>query len=167
MFVQAFPCSQFLGQEPISDADMPAFLASKGISFPVFGKIEVNGDGTDPLFSWLKVRCVQDVVLAGLVSTFIDHQVSSLFMHVYVLSPLLYLTMSLHSQEKAPGFLLNAVKWNFTKFLVVNGLPVKRYGPKDPLGEIEADVIAALEGAEKSAPMTAAAAAAPKPVGEL
>ncbi|RKP05212.1 glutathione peroxidase [Thamnocephalis sphaerospora] len=35
-------------------------------------------------------------------------------------------------KKKLPGFLVNAIKWNFTKFLVDrHGNPVKRYGPKD------------------------------------
>ncbi|EEC19149.1 phospholipid-hydroperoxide glutathione peroxidase, putative, partial [Ixodes scapularis] len=35
-------------------------------------------------------------------------------------------------KERQPGFLFNAIKWNFTKFLVdKNGQPVKRYGPTD------------------------------------
>ncbi|CAN8003469.1 unnamed protein product [Ixodes pacificus] len=45
-------------------------------------------------------------------------------------------------KEKQPGFLFNAIKWNFTKFLVdKNGQPVKRYAPTDSFETIEADLL--------------------------
>ncbi|MEE2900806.1 MAG: glutathione peroxidase [Myxococcota bacterium] len=53
--VLGFPCNQFLGQEPGSDAEIQAFCKTKfQISFPVFGKIEVNGSNTHPLYEYLK-----------------------------------------------------------------------------------------------------------------
>jgi glutathione peroxidase len=53
--VLAFPCNQFGGQEPGSDADIAAFCDARfGVTFPLFAKVEVNGDGADPLFQWLK-----------------------------------------------------------------------------------------------------------------
>lgn len=53
--VIAFPCNQFGGQEP-GDADQIAEFCEVnfGLSFPLMGKIEVNGAGADPLFDWLK-----------------------------------------------------------------------------------------------------------------
>lgn len=55
--VLGFPCNQFLGQEPGSDAEIQAFCKTKfQISFPVFGKIEVNGANTHPLYEYLKKK---------------------------------------------------------------------------------------------------------------
>lgn len=50
-----FPCNQFGNQEPGSDAEILEFATSTyGVSFPMFSKIEVNGDGAAPLYKWLK-----------------------------------------------------------------------------------------------------------------
>ena len=46
-----FPCNQFAGQAPESDDEIHQFCTMKfGTEFPQFKKIEVNGDGADPLF---------------------------------------------------------------------------------------------------------------------
>jgi glutathione peroxidase len=51
----AFPCNQFGNQEPGSDAEILAFATSKyEATFPMFSKIEVNGDGACELYKWLK-----------------------------------------------------------------------------------------------------------------
>ncbi|KAI9823785.1 MAG: hypothetical protein M1832_002342 [Thelocarpon impressellum] len=53
--ILGFPCNQFGGQEPGSDADIQSFCAlNYGVSFPVLGKTDVNGDGASPLWEWLK-----------------------------------------------------------------------------------------------------------------
>lgn len=53
--VLGFPCNQFAGQEPGSDAEIQEFCKMKfGIKFPVFKKIEVNGKNTHPLYKFLK-----------------------------------------------------------------------------------------------------------------
>ena len=50
-----FPCNQFANQEPGSDDDILEFVTSKfDVTFPMFHKIEVNGDGAAPLYQWLK-----------------------------------------------------------------------------------------------------------------
>jgi len=52
--VLGFPCNQFGGQEPGSNADVKKFCTtSYGVTFPLFSKIEVNGQGRAPLYSWL------------------------------------------------------------------------------------------------------------------
>ncbi|MFN9938881.1 MAG: hypothetical protein ACK56I_05340, partial [bacterium] len=73
----------------------------KGITFPFFAKVNVNGADAHPLFTWLK--------------------------------------------ENAEGTIVDAVKWNFTKFLVVDGVPVKRYGPTEMPLSFEQDIIQALD----------------------
>lgn len=53
--VLAFPCNQFGGQEPGSADEIESFCkVNFGLSFPLMAKIEVNGDGADPLYDWLK-----------------------------------------------------------------------------------------------------------------
>jgi len=53
--VLAFPCNQFGAQEPGSDADILAFArASYDVDFPMFSKIEVNGEGACELYRLLK-----------------------------------------------------------------------------------------------------------------
>jgi glutathione peroxidase len=52
--VLGFPCNQFAGQEPGSDADVKQFCSLRyGVTFPLFSKIEVNGAGRHPLYAWL------------------------------------------------------------------------------------------------------------------
>jgi glutathione peroxidase len=53
--VLGFPCDQFANQEPGSNADIGTFCqVNYGVSFPMFGKIEVNGPNTHPLYGFLK-----------------------------------------------------------------------------------------------------------------
>jgi glutathione peroxidase len=53
--VLGFPCDQFGSQEPGSDAEIKSFCSlTYDVSFPMFSKIEVNGDGAHPLYRWLK-----------------------------------------------------------------------------------------------------------------
>ncbi|MDQ2757006.1 MAG: glutathione peroxidase [Actinomycetota bacterium] len=53
--VLGFPCDQFGGQEPGADAEIAAFCQkSFGVDFPLFSKIEVNGEGAHPLYQWLR-----------------------------------------------------------------------------------------------------------------
>ncbi len=50
-----FPCNQFGAQEPGSDAEILEFATSNyDVTFPMFSKLEVNGDGAAPLYKWLK-----------------------------------------------------------------------------------------------------------------
>ena len=52
--VLGFPCNQFAGQEPGSDAQVKEFCSlTYGVSFPLFSKIEVNGPSRHPLYAWL------------------------------------------------------------------------------------------------------------------
>ncbi|WP_434784065.1 glutathione peroxidase [Marinobacter apostichopi] len=53
--VLGFPCNQFLNQDPGKDDAISEFCSlNYGVDFPMFSKIEVNGDGTHPLFQFLK-----------------------------------------------------------------------------------------------------------------
>ncbi|KAH7393515.1 thioredoxin-like protein [Cadophora sp. MPI-SDFR-AT-0126] len=53
--ILGFPCNQFGGQEPGSDDTIQEFCQlNYGVSFPIMGKTDVNGDKANPLFEWLK-----------------------------------------------------------------------------------------------------------------
>lgn len=50
-----FPCNQFGGQDPGSDDQIQEFCQlNYGVTFPVLGKTDVNGDKAEPVFKWLK-----------------------------------------------------------------------------------------------------------------
>lgn len=89
LVVLGFPCNQFAHQEPGSEEEIKAFCDTQyHISFPLFAKIEVNGDKTHPLYEYLK--------------------------------------------KEKPGLLgTEAIKWNFTKFLINRkGEVLERFSPQ-------------------------------------
>ena len=99
LMVLGFPCNQFAGQDPASNDEISEFCQlNYGVSFPMFAKIDVNGDSAHPLFKHLK--------------------------------------------SAAPGLLgSEAIKWNFTKFLVDrNGQVVERYAPTTEPEKIAKDI---------------------------
>ncbi|HET8929041.1 MAG TPA: glutathione peroxidase [Acidimicrobiales bacterium] len=52
--VLGFPCNQFMGQEPGTAEEIAEFCSTTyGVTFPMFSKIEVNGEGRDPLYAEL------------------------------------------------------------------------------------------------------------------
>ena len=52
-----FPCNQFGNQAPGSDEEITDFCQSRyGVTFRQFKKIKVNGDGEEPLYSFLKAQ---------------------------------------------------------------------------------------------------------------
>lgn len=103
LVILGFPCDQFGHQEPGNEKDIREFCSlNYDVSFPLFAKINVNGDEAHPLYQYLK----QDA--RGLLGT-------------------------------------EAIKWNFTKFLVGrDGKVVKRYAPTDTPESIEKDVVKML-----------------------
>jgi len=53
--ILGFPCNQFGKQDPGSNNEIMEFCQlNYGVSFPMFAKIEVNGDGATPLYQHLK-----------------------------------------------------------------------------------------------------------------
>jgi len=53
--ILGFPCNQFLSQEPGTDKEIKTFCSTKyDVTFPLFDKIEVNGDNANPLYQFLK-----------------------------------------------------------------------------------------------------------------
>jgi len=101
--VLGFPCDQFGHQEPGDEAEIKNFCSlTYDVSFPMFAKIDVNGDDAHPLWKWLK--------------------------------------------DEKGGFLgIDAIKWNFSKFLIGrDGQVLKRYAPTDKPESIAKDIEAAL-----------------------
>jgi glutathione peroxidase len=101
--VLGFPCNQFGAQEPGSAEEIQNFcLLNYDVGFPLFAKIDVNGDNAHPLYRFLKSA------KAGVLGT-------------------------------------EAIKWNFTKFLVDrNGGVVERYAPTTKPEDIKGDIEALL-----------------------
>ena len=55
--VLGFPCNQFAEQEPGTADQIGAFCRRNyGVSFPMFAKIEVNGEDAHPLYQWLRTE---------------------------------------------------------------------------------------------------------------
>jgi len=103
LVVVGFPSNEFGGQDPGSNEEIASFCSlNYGVSFPMMGKVEVNGGNAHPLWKWLT--------------------------------------------SQAPGILgLQAIKWNFTKFLVGrDGQVIKRYAPTDTPESMKKDIEAAL-----------------------
>ncbi len=103
LVVLGFPCDQFGHQEPGNEEEIRSFCSLKyEVTFPMFAKVDVNGDGTHPLYRLLK--------------------------------------------KAAPGLLgTEAVKWNFTKFLVEgDGAKVTRYAPNETPESLEKEIEKAL-----------------------
>jgi glutathione peroxidase len=58
--VLGFPCNQFAGQEPGTDAEVKSFCETRySVTFPLFSKVEVNGAGRAPLYAWLTGEATQ------------------------------------------------------------------------------------------------------------
>jgi glutathione peroxidase len=55
LVILGFPCNQFGNQEPGSEKEIAeGCLLNYGVSFPMFSKIEVNGENAHPIFKYLK-----------------------------------------------------------------------------------------------------------------
>ena len=103
LVVLGFPCNQFAGQEPGDEAEIKSFCKLRyDVTFPLFAKLDVNGDGTHPLYRLLK--------------------------------------------RAQPGLLgTEAIKWNFTKFLVGrDGSVRRRFAPADKPESLAAELETAL-----------------------
>jgi glutathione peroxidase len=99
LVVLGFPSNQFGKQEPGSEAEIGAFCEKNyGVTFPMFAKVDVNGDDAHPLYQHLK--------------------------------------------QEAPGVLgTQAIKWNFTKFLInKDGSVAERYAPQTKPDQITGDI---------------------------
>ncbi|MDB5228215.1 MAG: peroxiredoxin [Bacteroidota bacterium] len=61
--VLGFPANNFLGQEPLGNADIKAFCSKNyGVTFPLFSKISVKGNDINPLYKYLTSKSENGVV---------------------------------------------------------------------------------------------------------
>ncbi|MCI2251591.1 glutathione peroxidase, partial [Bacillus cereus] len=52
--ILGFPCNQFGGQEPGTEADITSFCElNYGVNFPMFAKVDVKGDKAHPLYTYM------------------------------------------------------------------------------------------------------------------
>ncbi|KAI0166999.1 glutathione peroxidase [Hypoxylon sp. FL1284] len=55
--ILGFPCNQFGSQEPGTDDDIQSFCqVNYGVTFPILGKTDVNGEKAEPVFEWMKTE---------------------------------------------------------------------------------------------------------------
>lgn len=52
--ILAFPSNQFGNQEPGSETQIKEYVTKFNVAFDMFSKIDVNGEGEHPLFTYLK-----------------------------------------------------------------------------------------------------------------
>lgn len=113
--VLGFPCNEFGAQEPGTEEEIQNFCTTNfGVKFPMFSKIEVNGENRHPLYKALIAACPQAVKPEG--SEFYERLASK------------------GREPKQPGDIL----WNFEKFLIGrDGTVIQRFAPdmtpEDPL----------------------------------
>ena len=57
LVVLGFPCNQFGSQDPGTEGEIAAFCqVNYGVSFPMMGKVDVNGPEAHPLYKWLSAE---------------------------------------------------------------------------------------------------------------
>jgi glutathione peroxidase len=67
LVILGFPCNQFQNQEPGTDAEITEFCTiNYGVTFPIFAKIDVNGEHEDPLYTWLKEQKKDLLVISAI-----------------------------------------------------------------------------------------------------
>lgn len=105
--VLGFPCNQFLGQEPGSEEEIKTFCSTTyGVTFPMFSKLDVNGEHRHPLYQKLVAAAPDAVAPEG--SGFYERMASK------------------GRAPQQPGDIL----WNFEKFLIGrDGQVIQRFSP--------------------------------------
>jgi glutathione peroxidase len=114
-----FPCNQFGNQAPGTDSEIASFCDAKfGVTFPIYSKIEVNGENAAPLFQYL-------VKQKGFQGFDLEH-------------PLTAILQSMLERNDPNSLKTPDIKWNFTKFLVDRqGNVVERFEPTTEIDVIE------------------------------
>lgn len=121
--VLGFPCNQFLGQEPGSEEEIKTFCSvTYGVTFPLFSKIDVNGEDRAPLYQKLIAAAPKAVAPEG--SGFYERMAS---------------------KGRAPLY-VDDILWNFEKFLVGHdGQVIQRFSPD--MTPNDPQLLAAVKGA--------------------
>lgn len=116
-----FPCNQFMEQAKGNDEEIASFCTAKyDTTFPRFKKIEVNGSGESPLYTYLK---------------------SAISRREGKGNPLMSLVIALSSRINGKSRQQSDIKWNFEKFLVDRqGNVVSRFDPTVKPQQLEASI---------------------------
>ncbi len=119
-----FPCNQFGHQAPGDESEIHEFCTAKyKTQFDQLAKIDVNGEGEEPLYTFLK-EAQPDEKVEGMKN-----------------KAAMAMIAKISTTCKKP----NDIKWNFTKFLVDReGNVVKRYNPTSDPASFEADIAALI-----------------------
>lgn len=57
LIILGFPCNQFANQEPGTEKDIAeGCMINYGVTFPMFSKVDVNGDAAHPIYKYLKSK---------------------------------------------------------------------------------------------------------------
>jgi glutathione peroxidase len=126
--ILAFPCNQFLGQEPGTNEEIQSFCSlNYNVTFPLFDKIDVNGEAESPLYTYLKEQAPFKGYPEG------AEEFASMLDEIH--------------QKTGTGFDQgNAIRWNFGKFLVSkDGKTILRFEPMVSPSDMEADIQRMLE----------------------
>lgn len=118
--IVGFPCNQFMEQSPESNSDFQNICKlNYGVTFKLSEKVDVRGAEAHPLFSYLTSECKFE--------GFDENNINDKMLK------------SIISEKYTENLVGDAVKWNFTKFLVnKDGNVVKRYEPKvGPMDMVE------------------------------
>ena len=123
-----FPCNQFANQAPGSEDEIHEFCTVKfGTEFPQFAKIEVNGEGADPLFVYLAMEKPFTGFGKGLKNGALNTFASA---------------NNKKFGDKA------YIKWNFTKFLIDRkGNVIARFEPTEEMDAVRKAVEEEIEKA--------------------
>lgn len=124
--ILGFPCNQFDNQEPGTSEEAQEFCQlNYGVKFDMFKKIEVNGTNAEPLFNYLK----EQAPFKGFDES--DMQQKLLKMKLASLAP-----------QWVVG---DAIKWNFTKFLIdKEGNVINRFEPHEEPDSFKREIEIAL-----------------------
>lgn len=125
LLLLGFPCNQFKEQDPGSNEEIQSFCKINfGVTFPILAKIDVNGPGEEPLYTYLKSQ----KSFAGF-----DPQ--------HELTPVLDGIL----RAEDPNYENTAdIKWNFTKFIIDrDGHVVARAEPTTTPAQLD-DMVAGL-----------------------
>ena len=117
--ILSFPCDQFGSQNPESGEESAAQCKGQfGVTYPIYDKVEVNGDNTHPLFNYLK------------------HEVEAPEIQRDTMQQKM---MYAQIEQAYPDYLIgNNIRWNFTKFLVdKQGKVIARFEPDASFVDIE------------------------------
>lgn len=126
--ILAFPCNQFLGQEPGTNEEIQSFCSlNYNVTFPLFDKVDVNGENESPLYTYLKEQAPFKGYPEG------TEDFAAMLDEIH--------------QKTGTGFDQgDAIRWNFGKFLVSkDGKNIMRFEPMVSPTELEADIQRMLE----------------------